>query len=138
MRTLVYSAWKVISLMHFFYVPKGLKLKDIRMVYNVTASGVNDCLFAPHFSLPTITHAMRALAEGYYQADMDIGEMFLNFMLGKELRPYSGVDVTHIRTQRSDLQHYDPEPLPDIPDWEKERIRAWERWGQNWKLDGHD
>jgi hypothetical protein len=129
---------EVISLMHFFYVPKGLKLKDIRMVYNGTASGVNDCLFAPHFSLPTITPAMRALAEGYYQADMDIGEMFLNFMLGKELRPYSGVDVTHIRTQRSDLQHYHPEPLPDIPDWEKERIRAWERWGQNWKLDGHD
>jgi hypothetical protein len=63
---------------------------------------------------------------------MDIGETFLNFMLGKELCPYSGVDVTHIRTQRSDLQHHDPEPLPDIPEREKERIRAWERWGQNW------
>ena len=77
-----------------FYVPKGLK--DIRMIYNGTASGVNDWLFAPHFSLPTITQAMRARAEGYYQADMDIGEMFLNFMLGEELRQYSGVDVTHL------------------------------------------
>lgn len=116
--------------MHFFYVPKGLK--DIRMVYNGTSSGVNDCLFGPHFSLPTITQATRALAEGYYQADMDIGEMFLNFMLGEELRPYSGVDVTHICTQRGDLQHHEPEPLDDIPNWERDRTRAWERWVRNW------
>lgn len=87
--------------MHMFYVPKGLK--DIRMVYNGTASGVNDCLFWPHFSLPTIMQASRGLAEGYYQADMDIGEMFLNFILGKKLCPYSGVDVTHIRTTKADL-----------------------------------
>jgi hypothetical protein len=121
---------EVTSLMHMFYVPKGSK--DIRMVYNGTASGVNDCLFWPHFSLPTIQQASRALAEGYYQADMDMGEMFLNFILGKKLRPYSGVDVTHIRTTKADLQHFEPEPLTDIPDWEKERLRAWERWGRNW------
>eukprot|EP00956_Cyclotella_meneghiniana_P029337 scaffold70717_cov42-Cyclotella_meneghiniana.AAC.5 len=36
--------------------------KDIRMVYNGTASGVNDCLFYPHFGLPTINHVTRALA----------------------------------------------------------------------------
>jgi hypothetical protein len=121
---------EVVSLMHFFYVPKGLK--DIRMVYNVMASGLNDCLLGLHFSLPTITQAMRSLAEGYYQADMGIGEMFLNFILGEELRPYSGVDVTHIRTQRSDLQHHEPWPLEDIQDWERERIRVWERFCRNW------
>jgi hypothetical protein len=47
---------KVVSLMHFFYVPKGLK--DIRMVYNGTASGLNDCLLGLLFSLPTITQAI--------------------------------------------------------------------------------
>ena len=26
--------------------------------------------------------------------DCDIGEMFLNFMLDKELRPFAGVDLT--------------------------------------------
>jgi hypothetical protein len=63
---------------------------------------------------------------------MDIGEMFLNFILGEELRPYSGVDVTHIWTQHSDLPHHEPGPLEDIPDWERERIRAWERFCRNW------
>jgi hypothetical protein len=40
------------SLTHFFYVPKGES--DIRMVYNGTSSGLNNCLFAPHFGLPII------------------------------------------------------------------------------------
>jgi hypothetical protein len=92
---------KVTSLMHMFYMPKGKK--DIRMVYNGTASRVNDCLFAAHFSLPTIQQVTRALLPGYYQVDMDIGEMFLNFMLGEELREYSGVDVTHVRTRHKSL-----------------------------------
>ena len=48
------------------------------------------------------------------------------------MRAYSGVDVTHIRTTKADLQHFEPEPLKDIPDWEKERVRAWEQWSRNW------
>ena len=120
----------VTSLMHMFYVPKGKK--DIRMVYNGTASGINDCLFAPHFSLPTVAHVLRALDPGFYQADLDIGEMFLNFMLGEELRPYSGVDVTHVKTRHSDLPLHEPDPLESMPEWEKERVRAWERWVRNW------
>jgi hypothetical protein len=122
---------KVISLMHYFYfyVLKGLA--DIRMVYNGTSSGVNGCLFSPHFGLATIRHTFRALARGYKQTDLDAGEMFLNFPLGELLRAYSGVDVTHIRTTKSDLRQHVP-PLQEIPDWERERVRAWERWCRNW------
>ena len=69
------------TLRHYFYVAKGKK--DIRMVYNGTASGINDCLFYPHFGLPTIQHVTRALGPSYQQADHDVGEMFLNFMLGE-------------------------------------------------------
>eukprot|EP00956_Cyclotella_meneghiniana_P007532 scaffold10178_cov23-Cyclotella_meneghiniana.AAC.4 len=120
----------VLSLMHWFYVLKGDS--DIRMVYNGTASGINDCLFAPHFGLPILLFVVRSLMAGYFQADMDIGEMFPNFMLGERLRPYSGVDVSHIRTTEGDLRHHLPEPLEKIPDWEKERTRKWERWERNW------
>eukprot|EP00956_Cyclotella_meneghiniana_P004556 scaffold5607_cov45-Cyclotella_meneghiniana.AAC.4 len=116
--------------MHYFYVAKGKK--DIRMVYNGTASGVNDCLFYPHFGLPTINHVTRALAPSYHQADLDVGEMFLNFILGEELRPYSGVDITHLRTRQDDLQHHLPDPLTAIPEWEKGRAKCWERWVRNW------
>jgi hypothetical protein len=113
------------SLIHYFYVPKGDT--DIRMVYNGTSSGLNDCLFAPHFGLPTIRDTLRSLLPGYCQADIDIAEMFLNFILGEELRPYSGVDIRHVRTGKSDLKEGEKMPL-----WEQERTRAWERWVRNW------
>jgi hypothetical protein len=77
---------KVSSLTHYFYVPKGDT--DIRMVYNGTSWGLNDCLFSPHFGLPTLRHTLRSLMPGYFQADMDIAEMFLNFNLGPELLAY--------------------------------------------------
>ena len=32
-------------------------------------------------------------------ADMDIGEMLLKFMLGEEVGPFYGVDVSNVRTE---------------------------------------
>ena len=81
----------VMSLTPMFHVPKGEE--DVRMVYNARVSGLNKALWAPHFGLPTMRHTFRSLLPGYYQADMDAGEMFLNFWLKELLRPYVGVDV---------------------------------------------
>ena len=124
------NSGEVRSLMHMFDVPKGEE--DVRIVYNGTASGINDCLWAPHFGLAMISHVNRALMPSYSQADLDIGEMFLNFMLGEEIRPYSGVDISHIKTRKSDLPEYLPEPLEAMPEWEKDRSKRWERWERNW------
>jgi len=104
------SKGHVKSLTHFFYVPKGLE--DIRMVYNGTSSGLNDCLFAPHFGLPIIRHALRSLLEGYHQADIDIAEMFLNFNLCVSLQPYSGVDLSTLKLHAGE-------------------DKLWERWTRN-------
>ena len=101
---------QVKSLTHFFYVPKGSD--DIRMVYNGTSSGLNDCLFAPHFGLPVIRHTLRSLQEGYHQADIDIAEMFLNFNLGSSLQPYSGVDLSSLKL-------------------DARGVKIWERWTRN-------
>ena len=58
------------SLTWLFTVPKG---KDnIWMVYNGSKSGLNDVLWAPWFPLLTV---------GTYMANLDIHEMFLNFIL---------------------------------------------------------
>ena len=38
--------------------------------------------------------------DGYVQCDMDVSEMFLNFWLHTVLRPYAGVDVSHVRTTK--------------------------------------
>ena len=80
------------SLMSYFDVPKGAD--DIRMVYDGSASGLNENLWAPWFSLPTIDNLVRALEPGYSMADNDVGEMFHNFVLHKDLRRLCGMDFT--------------------------------------------
>jgi hypothetical protein len=83
----------VSSLTSFFAVPKGNN--DIRMVYNASISGLNDSIWVPRFPLPTIQTHLRAVEEGTYMADLDIGEMFLNFILHSDLRALCGVDLTN-------------------------------------------
>jgi hypothetical protein len=80
------------SLTSFFAVPKGEA--DIRMVYDGTKSGLNGKLWAPWFPLPTIESHLRATLPGYFMSDIDIGEMFLNFMLHESVQKYCGVDLT--------------------------------------------
>ena len=106
------------SLTPMFHVPKGQE--DVRMVYNARASGLNEALWAPHFGLPTMRHTFRSLLPGYYQADMDAGEMFLNFWLNEFLRPYVGVDVSKVRSTGG-----------KSPAWEQDRTQNWERWTRN-------
>jgi hypothetical protein len=113
------EAGKVTSLTHYFWVPKGVE--DVRMVYNGTGSGLNDAVWAPHFGLPYVTHTVRSLMPGYCQCDLDVGEMFLNFLLSEELKQLSGVDVSHVRST-------DPRDTA----WEESRAGRWERWCRNW------
>jgi hypothetical protein len=82
----------ICSLMDFFDVDKDT---DIRLVYNGTSCGLNASLWAPNFWLPTPATAARSLGYGYFMADIDLGEMFLNFPLHRVLQRFSGVDLTH-------------------------------------------
>lgn len=104
------EAGVVESLTNFFCVPKGED--DIRMVYDGTASGLNDALWAPWFPLPTVESLLRAVEPGTYMCDTDVGEMFLNFMLHEEVKTLCGVDFTL----------YYPEEV------EKGIGHLWERW----------
>ena len=45
--------------------------------------------------------------------DRDIGEIFLNFMLSKEVRPYCGVDISNYRIEKG---------------WERGRPGGWDIW----------
>ena len=100
------------SLMSFFEVAKGDD--DVRMVYDGTASGLNDVLWAPWFPLPTVECLLRALEPGYSMADNDVGEMFHNFMMHEELRKYCGLDVSL----------YYPESIREG------KRNLWERWNR--------
>ena len=81
------------SLTSYFAVPKAKT--DIRVVYDATACGLNDCLWAPNFFLPTVDSILRNASSSTWFGDIDLGEMFLNYPLDEAVRPYAGVDVTN-------------------------------------------
>jgi len=63
------------------------------MVFNTMKSGLNECLWAPAFSLPSPESFTDNLEKGSWMMDMDLGEMFLNFPLHEQLWPYCGIDI---------------------------------------------
>ncbi len=109
----------VVSGTHYFCIDKGTT--DIRMVYNGTSCGLNAFLHAPHYGLLSVKHTLRALREGYYQCDLDVGEQFLNYKLHESLRELSGVDIREVRSRG-----------PLDAQWEASRGDNWERWERNW------
>ncbi|KAL7579543.1 hypothetical protein ACA910_007918 [Epithemia clementina (nom. ined.)] len=88
------------AMMNYFAVLKGDT--DVRMVYDGTKSGLNECLYAPWFFLPDLDALARTLDKGFWCIDNDYGEMFLNFWLHPELEQYSGMDLTPLYRRRHD------------------------------------
>jgi hypothetical protein len=91
------------SLIKFFAVPKGER--DIRMVYDATASGLNASVWTPSFWLPTIDSLTRCLDVTSWMTDRDVGDMFLNFPLHKMARMFAGVDIGPILKPEDEDQH---------------------------------
>jgi hypothetical protein len=64
------------------------------MVYDGTRSGLNDSIWVPRFPLPTVNTMLRAVDKSTFMG-MDIGEMFLNFVLHESMQALcGGVDLT--------------------------------------------
>jgi hypothetical protein len=91
---------KVVSLTAFFGVKKGEN--DVRPVYDGSVSGLNDCIWMPRFVLPTIQSHLRQVEAGTFMCDLDVGEMFLNFILHVDIRSLAGVDLTHYTNEGKD------------------------------------
>lgn len=79
------------SLTSYFAVPKGTD--DIRMVYDATASGLNESCWTPKFGMYTVNSVLDSVDFGTYMGDRDLGEMFLNFPIDRAIRPYVGIDL---------------------------------------------
>jgi hypothetical protein len=91
-RRYVKPSSEIQSLISFFAVPKGED--DVRMVYDGTKSGLNECIWVPRFPLPTVATHLRAVEAGTHMGDMDVGDMFLNFILHASMQALCGVDLT--------------------------------------------
>ena len=87
------------SLINYFAVPKGEG--DIRVVYDGTKCGLNQCVWAPNFFLPSVDSLLMKVSEKTWFSDMDLGEMFLNFYLDRRIRPFAGVDITNFKESKS-------------------------------------
>ena len=84
----------VLSLTGFFAVSKGSS--DIRVVYDATQCGLNDSLWAPNFFIPSVDSLLATMKFDTWSADVDLGDMFLNYFLDRRLRAYAGVDVSKV------------------------------------------
>jgi hypothetical protein len=69
----------VASLSQLFPVANGDE--DISIVYNGTSYGFHAHFLWPWFELATINTILRALEPGTRMGDIDVGDMFLNFIL---------------------------------------------------------
>ena len=74
----------------FFDVPKG---NDVFIVYNDTKSLLNLTLWCPSFYLPDIDSIFQNEDLYTWFGGIDLGEMFLNYMLDEEFMTCAGVDV---------------------------------------------
>ena len=90
------------------------------MVYNETNSGLNDAVWVPGFWLPKIWAFLRMVGFLSWMSDLEVGELFLNYILHLTLQPFCGAD----------LMHYFPDK---IPDGEDSLIEAWLRTGMGFK-----
>ena len=95
---------RVLSDVHSFPVakvkdPLTEEWLDIRMVFDATKSGLNECTWVPNFWLPSPKTALRQLHPHSYMVDCDIGEMFLNFPIPISVRPFAGSRMDQIASQ---------------------------------------
>ena len=82
----------VILLTNLFSVPKTETKTQV--AHDGTKSVLNATLWAPWFTLPTIEHHLQAVEPGTFMGDLDIRDMFLNFVLTEKVQLYAGVDLT--------------------------------------------
>ena len=85
------SGVTVISLIAFFYVPKGEN--DTILVYDLTASGLNDALWDPTFWMTSVDNIIDVDTNLSWFGDIDAAEMFHNYKMTEIIQPYVGVDV---------------------------------------------
>ena len=118
-RYMIHSGITLRAFIKYFGVPKGEF--DIRVVYDGTASGLNDALWVPSFWLPTSESVVRGLGPSSYMADRDVGDCFLNYQLHHSAVPYTGVDLNpiyepgemeHARTVHFDRNGMGMKPSP--------------------------
>ena len=79
------------------------------MVYNSTSRGLNELLWAPYSTISTMPTQIRSIQHSTNMGNIDVGEMFLNFVVQKSLIKSCRVDVPHIPHEDPKLVYWKPQ-----------------------------
>jgi hypothetical protein len=84
-------------LIKYFAVPKGIIkgiVQDWQTVFHASANKLNNCIWTPSFSLPTINSLLRIVNHNTLMANQDMEEMFLIFHLHLDTGRFAGIDMS--------------------------------------------
>jgi hypothetical protein len=99
---------RVLSLIKYFAIPKGIIngiVQDWRTVFHAGANKLNNCVYMPSFSLPSLNSLLRIVNEMTVMLDHDIGKMFLNFNLHPQTVPFACIDVGPLELTLAECPH---------------------------------
>ena len=89
------SGGQALILTSYFHVPKGES--KIRIVYNMTAWGLNFAFWVPPFWMPNVHNVLDCGTHVSRFSDVDVGEILLNYLLDRDIRTFAGVDLMDTR-----------------------------------------
>jgi hypothetical protein len=99
---------RISSLIKYFAIPKGVVdgvVQDWRIVFHAGANQLNDCVWAPSFSLPTVNSLLCIVEDDSFMEDWDVGKMFLNFQLYPNTKKYAAVDLGPLNFTTEECSH---------------------------------
>jgi hypothetical protein len=99
---------RIRSVIKYFAVPKGVLedvVQDWRVVFHAGANKLNDCVWAPPFSLPSTSSLLCILDSNSLQQDKDMGEMFLNFQLDPKIQQFAAIDILPLEIPTTECEH---------------------------------
>jgi hypothetical protein len=92
------------SVVKYFAVPKGAVddvVQDWRVVFHAGANKLNDAMFVPSFSLPTVNSLLWLVDSKTVMSDWDMGDMFHNFQLHENTVEATAIDLRPLELGKS-------------------------------------
>jgi hypothetical protein len=92
------------SFIKYFAVPKGIVdevVQDWRIVFHAGAKKLNDGVFVPSFSLPTVKSLLWLVDSKTMMSDQDMRDMFHNFQLHANTVESTAIDLRPLDLDKS-------------------------------------
>ncbi len=99
---------QVVLLIKYFTIPKGVingVVQDLRTIFHAGANKLNDFVWTPSFSLPTLNSLLGIVDEDTLMADKNMGEMFLILNLHPNIVCFAYINVAPLKSTKKEGPH---------------------------------